>query len=73
MHHRQWITALGTVAYAGELPPEIGIPFANRLDAETDRLWLKAHQEAKRENAAGGTGPKTELQRSALAAQAGAG
>jgi 5-methylcytosine-specific restriction endonuclease McrA len=46
MHHRQWTTALGTIAYAGELPPEYGIPFSNRLDAETDRLWLKAHQAA---------------------------
>jgi HNH endonuclease len=52
MHHRHWTTALGTIAYVGELPPEIGIPFINRLDAETDRLWLKAHQEAKRHNAA---------------------
>jgi len=90
MHHRSWITALGTIAYAGELPPEFGIPFVNRLDAETDRLWLKAHQEAKRHSAAvqqdladsatdsaddaglgvGGSGAKTELRRSALAAQA---
>jgi hypothetical protein len=52
MHHRHWITALGTVAYAGELPPEIGIPFTNQLDAETDRLWLKAYQDAKRHNGA---------------------
>jgi hypothetical protein len=52
MYHRHWTTALGTIAYAGELPPEIGIPFINRLDAETDRLWLKAHQAAKRPNAA---------------------
>ncbi|MCA1847069.1 MAG: hypothetical protein LC792_28530, partial [Actinobacteria bacterium] len=50
MHHRHWINALGNVAYAGELPPELGIPFINRLDAETDRLWLKAHQAAKRQN-----------------------
>ena len=47
MHHRTWTTALGTIAYAGELPPELGIPIFNRLDAKTDRLWLKAHQEAK--------------------------
>jgi hypothetical protein len=50
MHHRHWTTALGTIAYAGELPPEIGIPFVNRLDAETDRLWLKAHQGAKQQS-----------------------
>ena len=53
MHHRHWITALGTVAYAGELPPEFGTPFVNRLDAETDRLWLKAHEEANRRKTAG--------------------
>jgi HNH endonuclease len=46
MHHRQWTTPLGTIAYAGELPPEYGVPFSNRLDAETDRLWLKAHRAA---------------------------
>jgi hypothetical protein len=50
MHHRHWTTALGTIAYAGELPPEMGIPFVNRLDAETDRLWLKAHQDANQES-----------------------
>ena len=38
MHHRTWTTALGTIAYAGELPPELGIPIFNRLDAETHRL-----------------------------------
>jgi hypothetical protein len=82
MYHRHWTTALGTIAYAGELPPEIGIPFINRLDAETDRVWLKAHREANRDNAAvqqdladsgasaaGATG-KAEVRRSALAAQA---
>ncbi|HEV8626959.1 MAG TPA: HNH endonuclease signature motif containing protein [Acidimicrobiia bacterium] len=53
MYHRHWTTALGTIAYAGELPPEIGIPFTNILDAETDRLWLKAHEDANRHNAAG--------------------
>ena len=48
MHHRTWTNALGNIAYAGELPPEFGIPFKNVLDAETDRLWLKAHAEGKR-------------------------
>jgi hypothetical protein len=65
MSHRMWINALGNVAYAGELPPEMGIPFQNILDAETDRLWLGAHQDAKRHGDAG-----VELRRSALAAQA---
>jgi hypothetical protein len=46
MYHRHWTTAIGTIAYAGELPPEYGIPFTNRLDAETDRIWLKEHQAA---------------------------
>ena len=51
MHHRHWTTALGNIAYAGELPPEYGIPFTNILDAETDRLWLKAHQAANQHHA----------------------
>ena len=46
MYHRHWTTALGTIRYEGELPPEYGVSFTNRLDAETDRLWLKAHQAA---------------------------
>jgi hypothetical protein len=46
MYHRHWTTPLGTVAYAGELPPELGIPFINRLDIETDRIWRKTHRQA---------------------------
>ena len=65
MSHRTWINALGNVAYAGELPPELGIPFKNILDAETDRLWLRAYQDAKHDEAGA-----TELRRSALAAKA---
>jgi hypothetical protein len=41
---RYWRTALGTVGFSGELPPELGIPIMNRLDAETDRLWKQAHR-----------------------------
>jgi len=52
MHHRHWTTALGNIAYSGELPPELGIPFITVLDAETDRLWLKAHRDAKPETLA---------------------
>src|SRR5688500_6174749 len=52
MYHRYWITALGNIAYAGELPPELGIPFTTILDAETDRLWLKVHQDARRQRPA---------------------
>jgi hypothetical protein len=82
MHHRTWTTALGTIAYAGELPPELGIPFVNRLDAETDRLWLKAHQEAKDQSrdhqqalpdsvaTDPGGNSMVEIRRSVLAAQA---
>lgn len=42
---RHWRTALGMVAFAGELPPEVGVPIINRLDAEADRLWLQARRE----------------------------
>jgi hypothetical protein len=67
MHHRTWINALGNVAYSGELPPELGIPIRNVLDAETDRLWRKAYQDA---NQRGDDAGAKDLRRSALAAQA---
>ncbi len=79
MHHRHWTTALGTIAYAGQLPPEIGIPFTTRLDAETDRLWLKTHRASASGSggnvgfdagAADSTAAKSESRRSVLAAQA---
>jgi hypothetical protein len=79
MSHRTWINALGNVAYAGELPPEFGIPFKNILDAETDRLWLKAYKALKEQSDAlqpdlaqgsSGSGRVKVLNRSALAAQA---
>jgi hypothetical protein len=43
---RHWRTALGTVGFTGELPPEIGLPIMNRIDAETDRLWQRARGRA---------------------------
>ena len=39
---RTWRTDLGNVAFQGEFPPEVGVPFIQRLDAETDRLWRAA-------------------------------
>ena len=35
---RQWRDDTGMVRMAGALPPELGVPFANRLEAETDRI-----------------------------------
>ena len=74
MHHHTWINALGNIAYAGELPPELGIPFKNQLDAETDRLWLKAYQHAKQHDGAqqdlAGSSRAKAIRRPALAAQA---
>jgi hypothetical protein len=63
---RHWRTGLGTVGFTGELPPEIGIPIINRLDAETDRLWQQRRQAAKRAAGCGAGGPR----RSAVAADA---
>jgi hypothetical protein len=37
-HHRHWRDELGMVRGTYALEPHIGIPFVNRLDAETDRL-----------------------------------
>ena len=41
---RHWRDELGLVCFTGALSPEVGLPFVNRLEAETDRQY----QEAKR-------------------------
>jgi len=46
---RHWRTDLGMVGFAGELAPEVGLPFVNRLDAETDRVRRRARREGNRE------------------------
>ena len=48
-HVRHWRTSLGNVAIAVELPPEFGVPFTNRLDAEADRIWQEHRREANRQ------------------------
>jgi hypothetical protein len=39
---RHWRDELGMVAFKGALPPEVGLPLVNRLDAEADRLRRQA-------------------------------
>ena len=51
-HARHWRTHLGNVAVTVELPPEFGVPFVNRLDAETDRVWQEHRREHNRHDAA---------------------
>ncbi len=41
-YFRHWVNRLGMVGFAGELPPEVGLPLVNRLEAETDRLRRRA-------------------------------
>jgi hypothetical protein len=43
---------MGMVRFRGALPPEEGIPFVNRVDAETDRLWRAARREKRDETRA---------------------
>ncbi len=47
---RHWRTDLGMVGFRGELPPEVGLPFVNRLDAETDRLLRQAKRDGEPEH-----------------------
>lgn len=55
LHHRQqearefrhWRDDLGMVCFAGAVPPEVGVPFVNRLDAETDRIRRLARAEGR--------------------------
>ena len=60
---RTWTNDIGNLAFTGELPPDVGVPIVNRLDAETDRLWRAARR------AAGGCGEVVEP-REAYAADA---
>ncbi|HVM07063.1 MAG TPA: DUF222 domain-containing protein [Acidimicrobiales bacterium] len=46
---RHWRNELGMVCLTGELPPEVGVPFVNRLDAETDRV----RRDTRKANASG--------------------
>jgi hypothetical protein len=41
---RHWRDELGMVRFSGALTPEIGVPFTNRLDAETDRVRRAARR-----------------------------
>jgi hypothetical protein len=47
-----WRDRLGLVCFRGALPPDSGIPFVNRLDAETDREWRAAKREQRLETRA---------------------
>ncbi len=48
--YRHWRTDLGMVGFAGAVPPEVGLPFVSRLEAETDRLWRAAKRAGLRES-----------------------
>jgi hypothetical protein len=45
--HRHWKDQLGMVRYSGAMMPAEGVAFINRLDAETDREFRKAHKEGR--------------------------
>src|SRR2546428_9590579 len=46
---KSWKDELGMIRFRGALPPDVGVPFVNRLDAETDRQWRAARREGRRE------------------------
>jgi hypothetical protein len=46
---RHWRDELGMVRLSGALPPEVGVPIMNRLDAETDRLRRAGRSDTNRE------------------------
>ncbi len=37
-----WKDELGMIRFRGGLPPDVGVAFVNRLDAQTDREWRAA-------------------------------
>lgn len=46
---RHWLDDTGMVRFSGALPPETGIPFVNRVDAECDRVRRAARRAGSRE------------------------
>jgi hypothetical protein len=46
---RHWRDELGMVCVSGALPPEVGIPFVTRLDAETERARRAARRDGVEE------------------------
>src|SRR2546428_14190975 len=46
---KSWKDELGMIRFRGALPPDVGVPFINRLDKETDRQWRAARREGRRE------------------------
>jgi len=49
---RHWRDDMGMVRLSGALPPEVGVPIVNRLDAETDRVRRTARQQGGTEGRA---------------------
>jgi hypothetical protein len=47
---RHWVDGDGMVAGQFRLSPEVGVPFVNRLDAETDRVHRAARREGSTES-----------------------
>lgn len=46
---RHWRDAGGMVCFRGALPPDSGVPFVNRVDAECDRIRRGARREGRAE------------------------
>jgi hypothetical protein len=47
---QHWVDEWGMVAGRFRLPPEVGVPFVNRLDAETDRVRRAARRDGSTES-----------------------
>ena len=45
--HRHWKDELGMIRYSGAMMPADGVPFINRLDAETDREFREAYKQGR--------------------------
>ena len=43
---RHWTTELGMIGFSGQLPPEVGVPLVNRIDAEAGRIRRQVRRDA---------------------------
>jgi Domain of unknown function (DUF222)/HNH endonuclease len=48
-HFTHWQTELGNVGFSGELPPEVGVAFVNRIEAEAARRKRAVRREGPHE------------------------
>jgi len=62
-YFRHWLDDHGMIRISGAFTPEVGVPLANRIDTETDRVARAANKAATGDTSAGSDGEVPEAER----------